>query len=77
MLLALLGVVRLARAIRVHGEPVFLVVGGLLMVIGFVLPAASVAFFPGMLVMLIALLKGIRTKGRAASQAADCWQWRG
>jgi hypothetical protein len=56
---------------------VFLVVGGLLMVIGFVLPAASVVFFPGMLVLLIALLKGIKTKGRAASAAADCWQWRG
>jgi hypothetical protein len=29
------------------------------------------------MVMLIALLKGIKTKGRAASAAADCWQWRG
>ena len=77
MLLALLGVVRLARAIRVHGEPVALVVGGLLMVIGFVVPAASVAFFPGLMVLLIALLKGIKTKGRATSPAADCWQWRG
>jgi hypothetical protein len=76
-LLALLGVVRLARAMWVHGEPVALVAGGLLMVFGFVLPAASVAFFPGMMVLLIALLKGIKTKGRAASQAADCWQWRG
>ena len=76
-LLALIGVVRLARAIRAHGEPVALVVGGLLMVIGFVLPAASVAFFPGMMVLLIALLKGIKTKGRAASPAADCWHWHG
>jgi hypothetical protein len=76
-LLALLGVVRLARAIRGHGEPVALLAGGLLMVIGFVVPAASVTFFPGMMVLLIALLKGIRTKGRAASPAADCWQWRG
>jgi hypothetical protein len=76
-LLALIGVVRLARAMRMHWEPVCLVAGGLLMVIGFVLPAASVAFFPGMMVMLIALLKGIKTKGRAASAAADCWQWRG
>jgi hypothetical protein len=76
-LLALFGVVRLARATWVRGEPVALVVGGLLMVIGFVLPAASVAFFPGMMVLLIALLRGIKTKGRAASAAADCWQWRG
>jgi hypothetical protein len=76
-LLALLGVVRLARAMWVHGEPVALVVGGLLMVIGFVLPAASVVFFPGLLVLLIALLKGLKTKGRGASPAADCWLWRG
>ena len=77
MILLLIGVVRLVRAARVHWEPVSLVTGGLLMVIGFVLPGASVAFFPGMMVLLIALLKGIRTKGRAASPAADCWQWRG
>ena len=76
-LLALIGLVRLARAIRVHWEPVFVVAGGLLMVIGFVLPAASVAYLLGMAVLLIALLKGIKTKGRAASPAADCWQWRG
>lgn len=76
-LLALIGVVRLARAARVHWEPVCLVAGGLLMVIGFVLPAASVAYLLGLMVLVIALLKGIKTKGRAAGQAADCWQWRG
>ena len=76
-LLALIGVVRLARAVRVHWEPVSLVAGGLLMVIGFVLPAASVAYLFGMLVLVIALLTGIKTKGRAAGPAADCWQWRG
>jgi hypothetical protein len=70
-------VVRLARAVRVHWEPVSLVAGGLLMVIGFVLPAASVAYLFGMLVLVIALLTGIKTKGRAAGPAADCWQWRG
>ena len=47
------------------------------MVIGFVLPAASVAFLLGLLVLVVTLLKGIATKGRAAGQAADCWQWRG
>jgi hypothetical protein len=75
-LVALIGVVRLVRAARVHWEPVSLVAGGLLMVIGFALPAASVAFLIGMVVLVIALLKGIATKGRAAGQAADCWQWR-
>ena len=48
-LLALIGVVRLARAMRVHWEPVTLVAGGLLMVIGFVLPAVSVAYLLGMI----------------------------
>jgi hypothetical protein len=76
-LLALIGAVRLARAARAYWEPVSLVAGGVLMVIGFVLPAASVAYLVGMLVIVIALLKGIRTKGRAASPAGDCWQWRG
>jgi len=56
---------------------VTLVAGGVLMVIGFVVPAASMAYLVGMLVLVIALLKGIRTKGRAAGPAADCWQWRG
>ena len=76
-LLALIGVVRLARAMRVHWEPVTLVAGGLLMVIGFVLPAVSVAYLLGMIVLVIALLAGLKTKGRAAGPAADCWQWRG
>jgi hypothetical protein len=47
------------------------------MVIGFVLPAASVTFFPGLLVLVVTLLKGVAAKGRAVGQAADCWQWRG
>jgi hypothetical protein len=75
-LLALVGVMRLARTVRTHWEPVSLVVGATLTVIGFEVPAASVAFLIGLLVMVVALLKGIATKGRAAGQAADCWQWR-
>ena len=76
-LLALIGVVRLARAARARWEPVSLGAGAVLMVIGFALPMAFVAFFLGMLVLVVALLKGIASKGRAAGQAADCWQWRG
>ena len=41
------------------------------------LPAAWLAFLFGLLVLVVTLLKGIRTKGRGAGQAADCWQWRG
>ena len=76
MLLAVIVVVRLARVTRARWEPVCLGAGALLMVIGFVLPAASVTFFLGMLVLVVALLRGIATKGRTAAQPADCWDWR-
>jgi hypothetical protein len=76
-LLALMGVVRLARTARIRWEPVFLGVGVTLVVIGFALPAAWLAFLFGLLVLVVTLLKGIATKGRRADQAADCWQWRG
>jgi hypothetical protein len=76
-LLALIGLVRLARAVRARWEPVFLGAGATLMIIGFELPAAFVTFPLGMLVLVVTLLKGISAKGRPAGQAADCWQWRG
>jgi hypothetical protein len=76
-LLAVIGVMRLARATRARWEPVSLGTGALLMVLGFVLPAVFVMFFLGMLVLLVTLLKGVATKGRPVSQTADCWQWRG
>jgi hypothetical protein len=76
-LLALVGLMRLARTIRTRWEPVSLVVGATLTVIGFELPAASVAFLVGLLILVVTLLKGIATKSRPAGQAADCWQWRG
>lgn len=76
-LLALIGVVRLARAARASWEPVFLGAGATLMIIGFELPTTFVAFPLGMLVLMVTLLKGISAKGRSAGQAADCWQWRG
>ncbi len=71
-LLAIIGVVRLARAVRVRWEPVCLGIGAVLAVIGFAVPAASVAFLLGIMILVVALLKGIATKG----QAADCSQWR-
>ena len=77
MLLALIGVMRVARTARARWEPVWLGVGAALMAIGFALPAAFIAFFAGMLVLVVTLLKGISAKGRATGQAADCWEWRG
>jgi hypothetical protein len=49
----------------------------MLMLIGWLLPSASITFLFGMLVLLVTLLKGISVNGRPAGQAADCWQWRG
>lgn len=76
-LLALIGLVRLTRTARTRWEPVSLVAGVTITVVGYEVPAASWAFLLGIGVLVITLLKGIAAKGRAASQAADCWQWRG
>ena len=77
MLLTVIGMVRVARIMRARWEPVSLGIGTALTVIGFALPAASLAFFLGVMVLVIALLTGVATKGRATGHAADCWQWRG
>lgn len=77
MLLAVIGLRCVARGARTRWEPVCLGAGATLMLIGWLLPSASVAFLLGMLVLLVTLLKGISVKGRPAGQAADCWQWRG
>jgi hypothetical protein len=76
-LLAVIGIRCVVRGARTRWEPVFLGVGTALMVIGFEVPAAFAAFPLGMLVLVVTLLKGIAAKGRAAGQAADCWQWHG
>ena len=76
-LLAVIGVRSLVRGVRTRWEPVFLGAGAALMVIGFEMPAAFPAFLAGILVLVVTLLAGIATKGRAAGQAADCWQWHG
>jgi uncharacterized membrane protein YdcZ (DUF606 family) len=74
-LLAVIGLRCVARGARARWEPVSLAAGAALMIIGFELPAAYIAYLVGMLVLVVTLLKGIRKKGRAVGQAADCWQW--
>jgi hypothetical protein len=59
-LLMVIGVVRLASTARTRWEPLSLLVGALLMLIGLLLPAAAGAFLLGLLVLIAALLKGIR-----------------
>jgi hypothetical protein len=75
-LLAVMGVVRLARVTRARWEPISLGVGVALAVIGFAVPAAFVAFLLGIVILVVALLRGVATKGRSTARAADCWQWR-
>lgn len=75
-LLAIIGVRWLARTTRARWEPVSLSAGTLLMVTGFLLFSA-VAFFAGLLVLIVALLKGIASNGRGVIQSADCWRWNG
>ena len=59
-LLMVIGVLRLARTARTRWEPVSLFAGALLTMAGFMLPAAAGAFFPGLLGLIVALLKGIK-----------------
>ncbi len=75
MLLALIGLMRLARITRTRWEPVSLAAGATITVIGYEVPAAAVAFLIGIGVLVVTLLRAIATKGRSAGQAADCWQW--
>ena len=62
-LLMVLGVLRLGRSTRTRWEPVSLLAGTLLALAGVMLSAAG-AFFAGLLVLIVALLKGIREQRR-------------
>jgi len=55
-----IGVLWLARAARTRWEPVSLLAGTLLTVIGYLLPSVAGAFLLGLLVLTVTLLKGIR-----------------
>jgi hypothetical protein len=61
-LLTIIGLLWLARTARTHWEPVFLAAGTALTVSGVALPAAG-AFFIGLLVLIVTLLKGVAKHG--------------
>ena len=67
---------RLARTMRTRWRPMFLLTGAMLTVVGVTLPSGA-ALFPGLLVLLFALLQGLGVSDcRAANQLAE-WPWRG
>ena len=75
-LLTMIGITRIARAMRARWRSVFTVTGGLLLVIGFMLPNGG-AFVAGLLVLLLALLRGAeRSHCRAAAQMTGV-HWHG
>jgi hypothetical protein len=57
MLVTVIGVLWLARTARTRWEPLALLAGVLLMALGYLTPAIG-AFFPGMLVLVVTLLRG-------------------
>ena len=68
VLLAVIGITRLARGMRTRWRSVFSVTGAALVVVGVVVPSGA-ALVAGILVVLIALLKGAEPNHcRAAAQ---------
>ena len=63
-LLVALGALRLGRAARVRWEPISLLVGTLITVAGFAIPGVGLAFFLGLLALIVTLLWGIRGQQR-------------
>ena len=67
---------RLARTAQIRWRTMFLLIGGLLTVIGIALPSGAV-LVPGILILLVALLRQTEAPDcRATAQLAQ-WHWRG
>jgi len=67
VLLAVIGITRLARTMRARRGSIFLVAGTLLVIIGMTLSSAG-ALVPGLLVLLVGLTRGA---GRSHCRSAD------
>ena len=73
--LMVMGAVWLTRATRARWEPVYLAAGVTLTMTGLALSVAA-AFYAGLGVLVVTLLKGIKVNARSTGQASDCWLWR-
>jgi hypothetical protein len=67
---------RLARTARTRWRTMFLLIGGLLTVIGIALPSGAV-LLPGILVLLFALLTEIQIPDCRAAAQLPQWRWHG
>lgn len=67
---------RLARTAQTRWRTMFLLIGGLLTVIGIALPSGAV-LVPGILILLVALLTQTETPDCGAAAQLAQWHWRG
>ena len=75
-LLSVIGIRWLARIVRSRWRSAFLVSGALLVIVGLELPS-SAAFVPGLLVLLVGLLKGNEASHARSAAQMTAAHWHG
>ena len=67
---------RIARAARTRWRAIFLLAGAALTLVGVVLASGAV-LIPGVLLVLVGLLRGIGASGCTSADQLAGWPWRG